>query len=146
MKREVWWAAVHRFTDWSNRAHLHSCIHFVAYTWNPYTNFLFSNQQDRYKHLRYKYGLFLILYKLFLWIFIVHAVYSVASVMSNSLWPDGLQPTKFLCPWASPGKTTEVGCHALLQGIFPTQGSKLHLLHCRWILDCWAAREAFVWH
>ena len=39
-----------------------------------------------------------------------------------------------LCPWDSPGKTTGVGCHALLQGIYPTQGSKLHLLHCRWIL------------
>ena len=25
-------------------------------------------------------------------------------------------------PWDSPGKNTEVGCHALLQGIFPTQG------------------------
>ena len=30
-----------------------------------------------------------------------------------------------LCPWDSPGKNTEVGCHALLQGIFPTQGSNL---------------------
>ena len=33
-----------------------------------------------------------------------------------------------------PGKNTEVGCHALLQGIFPTQGSNLGLLHCRQIL------------
>ena len=29
---------------------------------------------------------------------------------------------------------TGVGYHFLLQGIFPTQGSKLCLLHCRWIL------------
>ena len=29
----------------------------------------------------------------------------------------------------SPGKNTGGGCHALLQGIFPTQGSKLCLLH-----------------
>ena len=29
----------------------------------------------------------------------------------------------------SPGKNTEVGCHALLQGIFPIQGSNWHLLH-----------------
>ena len=29
----------------------------------------------------------------------------------------------------SPGKNTEAGCHALLQGIFPTQGSNLQLLH-----------------
>ena len=33
------------------------------------------------------------------------------------------------------GKTTGVGCHSLFQGIFPTQGLKLHLLHCRQILD-----------
>ena len=29
----------------------------------------------------------------------------------------------------SPGKNTRVGCHFLLQGTFPTQGSNLHLLH-----------------
>ena len=34
----------------------------------------------------------------------------------------------------SPGKNTGVGCHALHQGIFPTQGSNRGLLHCRWIL------------
>ena len=33
------------------------------------------------------------------------------------------------CPWDSPGKNTEVGCHFLLQGIFSTQGSNLCLLH-----------------
>ena len=32
-------------------------------------------------------------------------------------------PTRLLCPWDSPGKNTGVGCHFLLQGIFPTQGS-----------------------
>ena len=34
----------------------------------------------------------------------------------------------------SPGKNTGVGCHALLQGIFPTQGSNPGLSLCRWIL------------
>ena len=34
----------------------------------------------------------------------------------------------------SRGKTTGVVCHSLLQGIFPTQGSNLGLLHCRQIL------------
>ena len=34
----------------------------------------------------------------------------------------------------SPGKDAGAGCHALLQGIFPTQGSNLGLPHCRWIL------------
>ena len=36
------------------------------------------------------------------------------SVVSNSSWPHGLQPTRLLCPWDSPGKTTGVGCHCLL--------------------------------
>ena len=52
--------------------------------------------------------------------------------MSDSLSPYGLSPTRLLCPWASPGKNTGVGCHALLQGIFPAQGltqGLLHLLH-----------------
>ena len=38
--------------------------------------------------------------------------------------------------WDFPGKDTGVGCHFLLQGIFPTQGSNLGLLHCRQILYC----------
>ena len=33
----------------------------------------------------------------------------------------------------SPGMNTGVGCHTLLQGIFPTQGSNPGLPHCRWI-------------
>ena len=32
-----------------------------------------------------------------------------------------------LCPWGFPGKSTGVGCHFLLQGIFPTQGLNLGL-------------------
>ena len=35
-----------------------------------------------------------------------------------------------------PGKNTGGGCHALLQGIFPIQGLKPSLLHCRSILYC----------
>ena len=41
-----------------------------------------------------------------------------------------------LCPWDSPSKNTGVGCHTLLQGIFPTQRwnpGLLCLLHCRQI-------------
>ena len=39
---------------------------------------------------------------------------------------------RLLCPWDSPGKNAGVGCHALLQAIFSTQGLNpclLHLLH-----------------
>ena len=45
------------------------------------------------------------------------------SVVSDSLQPHGLQPTRFLCPWNFPGKNTGVGSHSLLQGILPTQWS-----------------------
>ena len=34
----------------------------------------------------------------------------------------------------SPVKNIGVGCYALLQGIFPAQGSNPDLPHCRWIL------------
>ena len=40
------------------------------------------------------------------------------SVISDAL----LQSSWLLCPWDFPGKNTRVGCHFLLQGIFPTQG------------------------
>ena len=36
------------------------------------------------------------------------------SVVSNSSRPHGLQPTRLLCPWDFPGKSTRVGCHCLL--------------------------------
>ena len=36
--------------------------------------------------------------------------------------------TPGFCPWDSPGKNTGVGCHCLLQGVFPTQGLNPHLL------------------
>ena len=42
--------------------------------------------------------------------------------------------TRLLCPWDFLGKSTGVGCHFLLQGIFPTQGSNPGLPHCRQML------------
>ena len=36
------------------------------------------------------------------------------SVVSDSLRPRGLQPSRLLCPWDFPGKSTGVGCHLLL--------------------------------
>ena len=56
------------------------------------------------------------------------------SVISDSFWPHGLQPTRLLCPWNFPSKNAGVGCHALLWGIFPTQRLNPGLLLCRWIL------------
>ena len=45
-----------------------------------------------------------------------------------TLCDPGLQPTRLLCSWDSPDKDAGVSCHALLQGIFLTQGSNLNLL------------------
>ena len=41
-----------------------------------------------------------------------------------------------------PGKITGVDCYALIQGIFPTQGSNLGLLHCSGFFTVRATREA----
>ena len=53
------------------------------------------------------------------------------SVVPDCLRPHRLSPARLLCLWDSPGKNTAVGCHVLLRGIFPTQGSNLRLLHWR---------------
>ena len=49
--------------------------------------------------------------------------------MSGSVQPYGLETARVLRLWDSPDKNTGVGCCARLQGIFPTQGSNLGLLH-----------------
>ena len=65
-----------------------------------------------------------------------------------------MEATRLLCSWCFPGKNSEAGCHFLLQGIFPTQGSNpqlLYLLHWQvgflgvfciffsnsWATTCW---------
>ena len=54
--------------------------------------------------------------------------------MFDSLPPHGLSPTRLLHPWDFPGKSTGVGCHFLLRGIFVTQGLNPGLTHCRQML------------
>ena len=58
------------------------------------------------------------------------------AVMSDSLWPHGLQAARLLCPW---GFSRHY--HALLQGIFPTQGSKVSCI-AGGFLTLWALKEA----
>ena len=55
------------------------------------------------------------------------------SVVSNSCDPVDYNPAGSSVHGDSPGKNTGVGCHAVLQGIFRTQGSKCGLPHCRQI-------------
>ena len=68
-------------------------------------------------------------------LFIVCLLLYRSSVMSESWWPHGLNPTRLLCAWDFPGKNIGVGCHFLLQGILLSQGSNLHL----WCLLHWRA-------
>ena len=50
--------------------------------------------------------------------------------------PMDFSPPRASAHGDSPGKNTGLGCHALLQRIFPTQGSNPGVLHCRRILSC----------
>ena len=75
------------------------------------------------------------IYKFYIYIHIVDVccfvITSVMSIFFMTPWIIAYQAplsTRFS------SKNTGVGCHALLQGIFPTQGSNPHVLNCRWIL------------
>ena len=56
------------------------------------------------------------------------------SVVSDSVWPRDYSPPGSCIHGDSLGKNTGVGCHSLLQGIVPTQGSNPGVLYRRWIL------------
>ena len=61
-----------------------------------------------------------------------HHVVIKQALVTQSCLP--LRPHGLLCSWNSLGRNTGVGCHSILQGIFPTQGSNPGLLHGRQIL------------
>ena len=52
------------------------------------------------------------------------------SVVSDSLRPHRLQPTRLLCPWDFPGKSTEVGCHSLLENSWLELSNKILVTFC----------------
>ena len=62
---------------------------------------------------------------------LVFQIESESEVMSDSLRPKDCSLPRLLRPWDFPGKSTGVGCHFLLQGIFPTQGLNLGIPHCK---------------
>ena len=69
------------------------------------------------------------------------------SLVSDSLWPHELLPSRLLSPWDFLGKNTGMCCHFLLQGFFPTQGLNPYpqcLLHHRHFIHHWAKRETHV--
>ena len=52
---------------------------------------------------------------------------SESEVVPDSSRPHGLQPTRLLRPWDSPGKSTGVGCHCLLRSPYPNQTQPVKL-------------------
>ena len=61
-----------------------------------------------------------------------------------TLRPHGLQPTSLLCPWNFPDKNTGVGCHFLLQGIFPPRDRTWASCAAGGLFTDWATSEATV--
>ena len=59
----------------------------------------------------------------------------------EALWTIAHQGLQSFCWWDFSGKDTGVGYNFLLQGIFLTQRSNLHFLHCRQILYCGTIRR-----
>ena len=79
------------------------------------------NQKDNYLP-----GIFFQIFSFYL--FLVCVCMLSHSVVANCLQPHGLSPARHRCPHHFPGMSIGVSCHFLVQGIFPTQGSNLHLL------------------
>ena len=66
-------------------------------------------------------------------------VCSVVSVMSDSLWPHGLQPTRLLCPWWFSRQEYWSGLPCPPPWDLPDPGMETRLQcackpHCRWVL------------
>jgi len=65
------------------------------------------------------------------------------SVVSNFSQPHGLQPTRLLCPWGFPGKSTGVGCHIQCLPESNCYKVKMKQRYCRTNVVQW--RSAFGW-
>ena len=84
--------------------------------------------------------------QLLAWCFCSTSLHVLAPQSCPTLWDP--------IDWSLPGSSVHgilqarilgVGCHSLIQGIFPIQGSDPCILHCRQILYFWATREALIY-
>ena len=103
--------------------HIYTHIHTCIYTYYMYTHiYVYTHTSYMYMHIH------ICVY--------THKRACMLSCFSGvqvfrTLWTVAHQAPLFM---EYPGKNTGVGCHALLQGIFPIQGWNPDLLHCRQIL------------
>ena len=65
---------------------------------------------------------------------VIQSLYLVTQLCLTLCEPVDYSPPVSSIHGESPGKNTQVGCYAILQGIFPPQGSNPGHLNCRWIL------------
>lgn len=122
-------------TGWLSFIELDGAVVLVWLDWLVFCDYGFSVPSDALlQHLRSYLGFSYLA---------THS--STRSVVSDSLWPHELQPIMFLHPWDSPGKSTGVGCHFLLQGIFRTQGSNLGLPHYKQMLYHLCYQRDLLW-
>ena len=115
--KQGWWFYTmnpcHSIHIWSKTLKTHFAIKFLP----------IKRKKEKYIYL---FSLHL-QHEAYIWCVLSH------SAVFRSLRKHALWLARLLCQ-DFPGKNTGVGCHSLLQGIFPTQGSKLGLLNCRQIL------------
>ena len=120
----AWWAAVYGVAQSRTRLKRLSssnstCMSLAslgcwpASYWGCFNLFVFRTQQSG---LSYPQLIWVLTadFSAYEWTLYIHVCMVSLSVMSESLWPHGLQPCSFLCPWDFPGNYTGVGCHCLL--------------------------------
>ena len=112
MDREGWYAAVHRVTK--------SLTWLSNWTELNVTHLCATNSWDKELTRNYHFYTAYVIKNILLWKKLLGGLSSVPgdgkwsrSVVSDSLWPHGLWPTRLLRPWDFPGESTGVGCHCL---------------------------------
>ena len=113
------------FTCFAPRFGICSLVQVSAY--NPRTWTTPPELHDSIKNLSIYLSIYIYVHGCSLYIFITFNFFSPLCMLKKkmhtqlcpTLQPCELEPARLLCPWDFPGKNTGVGCHFLLQGIFP---------------------------
>ena len=139
MDREGWYAAVHRVTK--------SLTWLSNWTELNVTHLCATNSWDKELTRNYHFYTAYVIKNILLWKKLLGGLSSVPgdgkwsrSVVSDSLWPHGLWPTRLLRPWDFPGASTGVGCH--FRWSSQLRGRTLVSRIAGRCFNLWATREA----